>query len=63
VSVPDLPCSICLDNFGCNADQVFVTDDCHHHFHKWCLGRYLEHVLTEQAIDNDEEKVGFLAAG
>lgn len=47
VTVPDLPCLICLERFDSEA-TVFITDQCHHHFHTWCMGRYVEHFLREQ---------------
>lgn len=48
--VPKLPCSICLNGFH-SEDTIFVTKQCHHHFHSACLGRYVEHVLEEKNIE------------
>lgn len=42
-----LPCPICLYGFVAD-DSVYVTPECSHHFHTYCLAGYIEHARKEQ---------------
>ncbi|XP_014668433.1 PREDICTED: E3 ubiquitin-protein ligase RNF25-like [Priapulus caudatus] len=52
-NIPHGECSICLELFE-EAD-VFTKTECYHHFHQYCLGRYVEHSLAEQKIAQREK--------
>lgn len=42
---PASECPICLLSF--TASDSFFRSQCFHHFHSYCLGRYLENVMQE----------------
>ncbi|VDP19362.1 unnamed protein product [Soboliphyme baturini] len=46
LSVPKLPCSICLCKFD-GSDDVKLIEQCLHHFHAFCFQQYVQYMFRE----------------